>query len=218
MTHAFREAGEKNGWQFPELLQGLRGSWKFQLYFHSHVWGVALSTTELGSEGGISLRLEWWIIWVTLLIAAGFFIQMKWFKWVKLEQSLSEKSHHVVSVRKQISDIIIWCNLLFIQYFVFFFSGMVMWCECRGKILSSSSLWPVTKCLLVVMPQSRNASLSSCCIFMGTTQYGHCVEVLHLLLLELLRGVLHIPAAHGSLCWLMTHHALTDLTECHQLL
>lgn len=28
----------------------------------------------------------------------------------------------------------------------------------------------------------------------------HCIEVLHLLLLEMLRGVLNIPAAHGSLC------------------
>lgn len=67
------------------------------------------------------------------------------------------------------------------------------------------------------MPQSRNRN-ASFCNFMGTMRHGHCVEVLHLLLLEMLRGVLHIPAAHGSLCWLMTHHALTDLTECHQLL
>lgn len=109
----------KKGWQFPELLQGLRRSWKFQLYFQFHVWGTALSAPELGSKGGISLRLEWWIIWVKLWIVAGFFIQMKWFQWVKLEQSLSEKYHHVTSVRKQIWDIIMMQSFVYSGFCIF---------------------------------------------------------------------------------------------------
>lgn len=31
----------------------------------------------------------------------------------------------------------------------------------------------------------------------------------------MLRGVLHVLAAHTTLCWLMMHHALTALMECH---
>lgn len=72
-------------------------------------------------------------------------------------------------------------------------------------------LWLPIKCHSAHAAK-RNVSSSLCCLCMGATLA--CPLRLNVTCSEC-RGACHVLAAHGSLCWLMMHHALTDVSECH---